>query len=68
MLFLMLTAEWLHLIYSLYLSPEYHNSRPNILILFWNYLIDIRSEAWAWLNLFWDYIYGKLFAVYISTP
>jgi hypothetical protein len=33
----------------------------NIMILFWKYLVDIRSEAW--LNLFGEYINRKLFAV-----
>jgi hypothetical protein len=28
------------------------------------YLDDIRSEAW--LNLFWEYIKGKLFAVRVA--
>ncbi len=43
-------------------SLEYHNSRKNIIILFLKYLADIiRSEAW--LNLFWEYINGKLFAM-----
>jgi hypothetical protein len=35
-------------------STEYHNFRKNIIILFWKYLVDIRSEAWQ--NLFWEYI------------
>jgi hypothetical protein len=60
MLFPMLTADWLHL--ALHFSTEYHNSRNNIIILFWKYLVDIRNEAW--LNLFWAYINGKLFAVH----
>ncbi len=29
----------------------YYNSRQNIIILFWKYSVDIKSEAW--LNLFW---------------
>jgi hypothetical protein len=58
MLFPMLTSEWLHLVCTVLLS-KYHNSRLNIIILFWN--IDIRSAAW--LNLFWEYINGKLFVV-----
>jgi hypothetical protein len=45
----------------MYFSMENHNSRQDILILFWKYLVDIRSEAW--LNLFWEYINGKLVAV-----
>jgi hypothetical protein len=49
MFFPMLTAERLHLLYS--------NSRQNIIILFWKYLDDIRSEAW--LNLFWEDINRK---------
>jgi hypothetical protein len=28
---------------------------------FWNYLADIRTEAW--LNLYREYVNGKLFAV-----
>ncbi len=59
MLFPMLTAEWLHQV--LCSSTEYSNSRQNIIIVFWKYLVDIRSEAW--LNLFWEYLNGKLFAV-----
>jgi hypothetical protein len=43
-------------------STEYHNSRQNGIILFWKYLVDIISEAW--LNLFCEYINGKLFAVW----
>jgi hypothetical protein len=39
-----------------------HNSRQNVIILFWKYLVDIRSDAW--LNLSWEYINGKLFAVF----
>jgi hypothetical protein len=31
-------------------STEYSISRQNITILFWKYLVDIRSEAW--LNIF----------------
>jgi hypothetical protein len=46
----------------LYFSTEYHNSRQNIIIMIWKYLADIiRSEAW--LNLFWEYINRRLFAV-----
>jgi hypothetical protein len=45
----------------LFFSQDYYNSRQNIMILFRKYLADIRSEAW--LNLFWEYINGKLFAV-----
>jgi hypothetical protein len=45
----------------LYFSSEYHNSKQNFMIRFWKYLVDIRSEAW--LNLFWEYINGKLLAV-----
>jgi hypothetical protein len=55
----MLTAEWLHLV--LYFFPENHNSRQNIRILFWKYLVDISSEAW--LKRFWEYIDRKLLAV-----
>jgi hypothetical protein len=43
------------------LNTEYHNSRQDIIILFWKYLVDIRTEAW--LNQFWECINGKLFAV-----
>jgi len=57
-LFSMLKLEWLQ---SPVLLWEYHNSRQNILILFWKYLVNNRSEAW--LNLFWENINGKLFAV-----
>jgi hypothetical protein len=32
----------------------------NIIILFWKYLVE------AWLNLFWEFINGKLFAVCIG--
>jgi hypothetical protein len=35
--------------------------RQNIIIQFLKYLVGIGNEAW--LNLFWDYINGKLFAV-----
>jgi hypothetical protein len=42
---------------------ENNNSRQNITILFWKYLVDIRSEAW--LNLFGEYINRKLFAVWL---
>jgi hypothetical protein len=41
----------------LYYSPEYHNSRQNIIILSRKYLVDIRSEAW--LNLYWEYTASK---------
>jgi hypothetical protein len=27
-------------------STEYHNSRQNTIILFWKYLVDIRSVDW----------------------
>ncbi len=42
-------------------ATEYRNSRLNITILYWKYLLDIRSEAW--LNLCWEYINRNLFAV-----
>jgi hypothetical protein len=51
----MLEAEWLRLV----LSTEDHNYKQNIIIMFWKYLVDIRSEVW--LNLFWEYINAKLF-------
>jgi hypothetical protein len=35
-----------------------HNSRQNIMILFWKYLVDIRIEPWQ--NLFWEYIKWKI--------
>jgi hypothetical protein len=37
MLFPTLTAEWLHPVLNF--SPEYHNSRQIIIILFWKYLV-----------------------------
>ncbi len=40
--------------------------RQNIIILFWKYVVDIRCEAW--LNLFWEYTNGKLFAVCLLIP
>ncbi len=52
--FPILAAEWLRLV----LSTEYPISRQM-------YLFDIRSVAW--LNLFWEYINGKLFAVQQKT-
>jgi hypothetical protein len=58
MLLPMLTAEWLHLLHY----RIYNNSRQNIIILVWKYLVNIRCEAW--LNLFWEYTNGKLFALY----
>jgi hypothetical protein len=57
MLFPMLAAEWLHLV--LYSTSLQNIITKNFIILFWKYLVDIRSEAW--LNLCWEYI--KLFAV-----
>jgi hypothetical protein len=33
--------------------------------MFWNYLVSIRSEAC--LNLFWEYLNGKLFTVLLYT-
>jgi hypothetical protein len=42
-------TEWLQLRSSV-TPPEYHVSRQNIIILFWKYLVNIRSEAL--LNLF----------------
>jgi hypothetical protein len=63
MLFPMLTAEWLHL--GQYFFTEYNSSRQNIIILFWKYLVDIRSESW--LNLFWENINGKLFASFAKA-
>jgi hypothetical protein len=43
-------------------STEYQNTRQNIVILFWKYLGDMRSEAW--LNLAGKYINEKLSSVY----
>jgi hypothetical protein len=63
MLFLMLTAEWLNLVP--FFSTDYHNSTHNRIILVWKYLFNISSEAW--LNIFWEYINGKLYAVLINT-
>jgi hypothetical protein len=40
----MLTTEWLHLRSSV-TPPEYQNSRQNIIILFWKYLVNVRREA-----------------------
>jgi hypothetical protein len=53
MLFLMLTTEQLHLVQ--YCTTEYQNSLQSIIILFWKYLF-----YGPWLNLFWEYINGKL--------
>jgi hypothetical protein len=53
--------SWLAASSNAYVSTEYHNSRQNIKIPFWNYLFDINNEDW--LNLFWKYAKGKLFAV-----
>jgi hypothetical protein len=44
MLFQMLTAEWLHLVLCFF--TEYHNASQNIIILFWQYLIEIGNEPW----------------------
>jgi hypothetical protein len=57
----MLTAKWLHFKTGTS-QTDYHNSRQNMVILFCKYFADIRSEAW--LNLFWEYVNGNLFAVY----
>ncbi len=55
MLFSMLTCSWMAV----------SCSQQNIIIF--DYLVDIRSEAW--LNLFGEYIHGKLFAVHgIAHP
>jgi hypothetical protein len=53
MLYPMQTADYLHLV--LYFSANI------IIVLFWKYLIDIKSETF--LTLFGEYINGKLFAV-----
>ncbi len=45
---------------------SYCTSRQNVIILFWKYLVDIKSEAW--LNLFGKYINGKLFAMGTIVP
>jgi hypothetical protein len=42
-------------------ATEYHNSRQIIIFMFWKNLANFRSVAW--LNLFWENIDGKLFAV-----
>jgi hypothetical protein len=55
----MLAAEWLHLV--MYSSSQQDIIIHNIIRLFWKYLVDIRGVAW--LNLCWDYIKRKLFAV-----
>ncbi len=44
-------------------STEYPNTRQNIRKKFWDNLVDIESEAW--LNTYWEYIKGKLFAVHL---
>jgi hypothetical protein len=51
MLVPLMAAEWLRQV--LYFCTEYHNSRKNILILFWKYVVDIRSAGQ--LNLFGKY-------------
>jgi hypothetical protein len=61
-LFSMLSGKWLHL--GLYFAPEFNNSRQNIIIRFYKYIVDFRSEAW--LNLVWEYINGKLFTVRVA--
>jgi hypothetical protein len=43
-----MTAKWLNFV--LYFFAEYKNSRKNIIILWWKYVVDISSEAL--LNLF----------------
>jgi hypothetical protein len=48
MLFPMMTAEWQYFV--LYFSTEYQKFRQNIIIMFWKYVVDIRSKAWP--NLF----------------
>jgi hypothetical protein len=60
LLFPMLTSEWLHLVLDF--CTEYHNLETEIITLFWKYFVDSRREAW--LNIFWEYINGKLFAVW----
>ena len=35
-----------------YFFTEYYNSRQNIIMLFWKYVLDIRH----WLNLFWEHM------------
>ncbi len=70
MMFPMLTSEWQHLHSTctvvLHVSSEYHNSRQNIIIMFWKYLVDISREAL--LKLFWEHINEKLFAVFMCFP
>ncbi len=46
-------------------TPECHNSRQDTIILFWKYFVDTRSKAW--LNLFWEYINGKMVAVHAEA-
>jgi hypothetical protein len=48
-------------------STEYHSSRQNIIFLFLKYLVGFTYRSEAWLNLFWEYINGKLFAVQEET-
>jgi hypothetical protein len=67
MFFFISTAEWLHLV--LYFSTSLQNiiipERTHYSSVLEICIVDIRSEAW--LNLFWEYINGKLFAVYFTA-
>jgi hypothetical protein len=53
------TAEWLHL--ALYRKSLFQREHYNSVL---KYLVDIRNKDW--LNLFWEYIDGKLFAVRVA--
>ncbi len=55
----MLTAEQMHLI--LYFLTEYQSSKQNIIILIANVQLIFGNEAQ--LNIFWEYMNRKLFAV-----
>jgi hypothetical protein len=68
MLFPMMTAVGLHLVLYASLQNIIIPGRILHIILFWKYLADIKKlRSEAWLNLFWEYVNGKLFAVRILT-
>jgi hypothetical protein len=48
--------------FLLYFSRKIIIPEQKFIILLCKCLVEISSEAW--LNLFWEYINGKLFAVY----